>query len=1026
MDKKERERLFQNPTKEYRGKPFWAWNGKLEKEELLKQISFMKQMGFGGYFMHSRTGLETEYLGDEWFELTNQCADFGKQLGMESWLYDEDRWPSGIAGGMVTKDKRFRASFLKVEIYGEGEEKNAVWDETVQAVFLCRKHGTTVSQLRRCSGIVPVGRGEHLLVFRVEEAPLREVYNGYTYLDTMNREGTEAFLRQTHEQYRIHCGARLGDSIRGIFTDEPHRGPLFSTFSDGGDDRIPYTPRLWEEFEARFGYDLREYLPELFFRKEGEKIAKPAWDYVECCQELFLEGFAVPIQEWCRENHMIFTGHVLHEDSLTAQTVMQGSLMRFYAHMDYPGVDVLAMGGGCWWIVKQVASVARQLDKPWILSELYGCTGWQMSFRDYKFLGDWQALLGVNVRCPHLSWYTMKGEAKRDFPASIFYQSAWAKDYAYLEDYFSRIHVFLMGGRPRCGLLVLCPVESVWCYARSGAFRGLSAVDPDIVRLENMYETVFRILMEAHIDFDYGDEGILKEYGTPVEGGLKVGQCVYKKVLVAGMDTIRASTMALLETCRSMGCQVIFAGDPPTHVDAVASLGPKAMAEQGDWILLEPKAIAEQCAFGGEVAIEGEGSRHIFVQERQTEDARRIMLLNMDSQKSWNQVGICLGKGEGLTCFDARTGAVFTPEYEKKDGQIYVKTDMAAGEERLYEVSIRDADEGRRIGRMEKAEEEWEEISFPEEYAYEWSEPNVCVLDRVSIWKGEENWIEPMEVLKADRQFRARQNLPYRSGSMLQPWYQLKQTAEREGEEVLLRYLFQVEQIPRSCTLAVEDLEHIRRIEVNGEMIFDSSRFHIRGGEGWLDPCFSTLRLTDTCLRQGENQIDIWYDYHLIGGIEAVYLLGDFGVRLNQEGNMPYLTSLPETVRIGDLSQQGFPFYSGAITYRMPEGWGANGGDGPWEVTVHVEGFCGALVKLLGDIDERIAFPPYTGTVKNLRGMELVLTRRNTFGPLHQVPAVVQSYGPDNFLTEGTEWSERYMLLPQGLMKRPTGKRKRQ
>ena len=31
--------LFMNPTCEYRGTPFWAWNGKLSKEELLRQYA---------------------------------------------------------------------------------------------------------------------------------------------------------------------------------------------------------------------------------------------------------------------------------------------------------------------------------------------------------------------------------------------------------------------------------------------------------------------------------------------------------------------------------------------------------------------------------------------------------------------------------------------------------------------------------------------------------------------------------------------------------------------------------------------------------------------------------------------------------------------------------------------------------------------------------------------------------------------------------------------------------------------------
>ena len=66
----------------------------MHQDELFRQIGVLKDMGMGGYFMHSRTGLATEYLGDEWFRLINACADEGARLGLEAWLYDEDRWPS--------------------------------------------------------------------------------------------------------------------------------------------------------------------------------------------------------------------------------------------------------------------------------------------------------------------------------------------------------------------------------------------------------------------------------------------------------------------------------------------------------------------------------------------------------------------------------------------------------------------------------------------------------------------------------------------------------------------------------------------------------------------------------------------------------------------------------------------------------------------------------------------------------------------------------------------------------------------
>ena len=111
MDTNQIKQVFLSPSVEYRGKPFWSWNGELRGEELVRQAHIMKEMGLGGYFMHSRAGLITEYLGEEWFDLINEVADAAEADGMEAWLYDEDRWPSGSAGGKVTVDPQYRCSW---------------------------------------------------------------------------------------------------------------------------------------------------------------------------------------------------------------------------------------------------------------------------------------------------------------------------------------------------------------------------------------------------------------------------------------------------------------------------------------------------------------------------------------------------------------------------------------------------------------------------------------------------------------------------------------------------------------------------------------------------------------------------------------------------------------------------------------------------------------------------------------------------------------------------------------------------
>ena len=99
---------FKNPSAAFRGAPFWAWNAQLDKNDLLWQIDRLAEMGFGGFFMHTRCGLEIEYLGKEFMSLIQACAAYAKQTGMFAFLYDEDRWPSGAAGGFVTENKAFR------------------------------------------------------------------------------------------------------------------------------------------------------------------------------------------------------------------------------------------------------------------------------------------------------------------------------------------------------------------------------------------------------------------------------------------------------------------------------------------------------------------------------------------------------------------------------------------------------------------------------------------------------------------------------------------------------------------------------------------------------------------------------------------------------------------------------------------------------------------------------------------------------------------------------------------------------
>ena len=64
----------------------------------------MKDNGIGGFFMHARGGLKTQYMSEEWMYCIDACCDEAEKLGMNAWGYDENGWPSGFAGGKLLED----------------------------------------------------------------------------------------------------------------------------------------------------------------------------------------------------------------------------------------------------------------------------------------------------------------------------------------------------------------------------------------------------------------------------------------------------------------------------------------------------------------------------------------------------------------------------------------------------------------------------------------------------------------------------------------------------------------------------------------------------------------------------------------------------------------------------------------------------------------------------------------------------------------------------------------------------------
>ncbi|MBQ3178277.1 MAG: hypothetical protein IJB52_10700 [Clostridia bacterium] len=1020
---------FQNPGAPWRGKPFWSWNGELDREELIHQSHILGEMGFGGYFMHSRSGLITEYLGDEWFDLINSTADAGEKEGLEIWLYDEDRWPSGSAGGKVTEDPQYR---MKSLMLFETDPAAFEWGEDIIHAFaaVIGEDRLTMHGYRKLeNGEDPAdalasltGEGtKKILAFRIVPDKPNSNYNGNTYIDTMSYAAVEKFIELTHEEYRKRCGDRIGRSIKGIFSDEPHRGTTMDKTVEKDGVRtcpISWTDDLFDEFMKRYGYDVRPFLPEIFYRPDGEKLGKVRINYIDLCCNLFNERFAVPINQWCEKNGMIFTGHVLHENSMTNQTVPNGSLMRFYQNMGYPGIDMLTDKDFSYWVPKQLSSVCRQTGKKWMLSELYGCTGWELPLRQHKVVGDWQALFGINVRCPHLSWYTMEGESKRDYPASISYQSPYWQDYSFVETYFARLGVMLTQGQACCDVLVLNPIESVWGLSHIGWAQWISPTDPDVHALEAEYARTFRYLTGNRIDFDYGEEQIMAEnhrFSKEQEPLLHVGEASYRIVVVSGMLTMRETTYEILKTFLADGGKVIFAGELPAYLNGLPSDACRELLELGA-VQVPLEQVSEtiwemQKSMAGAEKIRVDAGEKVFLQTRQDGTSFTAVLLNTDAEHAADNITVhfCAGEGYQAQVWDPENGKRYVlSAAEEKNGIAVTVSLEAAGS--MILVFTRDAEDlpvwnpscGRETGKLTDGE-----------YAYELDEPNVCVLDYTRMkFDTDTEFGELDEVLRIDNRLRDRLGIERRGGEMLQPWFAKMKYTVPYGK-LTLEYPFFVDVLPEGTIWLAGERPEVQEYYCNGVRLTNTDPH-----DWWVDNAFKKMEIPAGVLKTGENVITIVTDFKRTTNIEAVYLLGQFGVIAKAGASR--LVKLPETLSLTDTAERNLPFYSGRVTLVIPEQtYGSHVDKAAEKILVKISHGTGTLISVeTSKGKQAVAWEPWTADVteavkagENLR-ITLVNSRRNSFGPLHCVPTLQWAYGPGNFVTDGAGFSDEYARVP--------------
>lgn len=1029
---------FAAPGPKFRSAPFWAWNCRVDKALIDRQLEVFRQMGMGGAHFHVRTGMETEYLSDEYMELIRYAAEQSGRLGMRAFLYDEDRWPSGSAGGKVTQDIRYAARYLLFTTVPYGKYPGKIrWkaDERHGNDAVRQENGTL---LRRFD--IRLDEQGYLRSYRVlrdseeavgtcwyvylESGPISAWMNNHPYVDVMSREAIERFRDVTYERYFSAVGEYFGELIPSIFTDEPQfaamKGTLAEPFSKE-DLFLPWTQELETQARDLYGLELCDALPELLW-DHADGISRARYCYHDLTAELFARAYCETLGNWCQEHGIVFTGHLMLEPTLFSQTVKIGEAMRCYRYFPkMPGIDMLCSEFE-YSTAKQCQSVLHQMGGTGMASELYGATGWDSDFRKYKLLGDWQAALGVTLRVPHLCWMSMKGEAKRDYPGSLFSQSPWYRKAAWLEDHYARINTAMTRGEPVVNVAVLHPIESYWLHfgpeSQTGGMREA---------MDQAFRQLTETLLFGLIDFDFLSEANLSWYmAQGSEPGVAM-KMRYRTVIIPELTTIRRTTLAWLKGFKSLGGRVILLGKSPACVDAKPSAEAQRFFAESQVVPNDPSAILAaleqdrlldirimepgRTLMRQRMKLPRKGSRvsSLIYQMREENKERWLLIANgrlpelcaVDPEIT---VEIKIRGRWKVSCLDTLTGNIQMMDTRQEADSTVVRRKWYLHDSLLLHLEPGHSEAC--VRHIPVANER--RITVPQEVAYCLSEPNVCLLDRAFYSLDKEKWHPDTgrqeDLLRLDNRCRELLGMPPRKKLVAQPY-----TLPPSEKGTLVYLKFQIESLISCGSLHLAgEFSHVKTIMWNGIPV------DIAPDGRFVDDSIGTLPLPG--LKAGENMLLVCQEITADSGIENFFLLGDFGVELR--GSTVRIVSKPETIAFGSVVHQGFPFYTGNITYRIPLPVSD-------DIRVRVPHYHGALVEAaLGTARENIAFSPYTTDLPGAgQGEELMLTlygnRQNAFGQLHMTPGVPYYPSPDSWRSTGDMWMEEYQPVEFGILGQP-------
>ena len=823
--------------KKYQCIPFWSWNDELDEQGLVEQVEWMYDNGVGGFFMHARGGLKTEYLGEKWFSCIKACSEKAEELGMEAYAYDENGWPSGFVGGKLLDDIENHDKYLTFAIGAYDEKAMVSYDMSGDA-------------LKRVNG------------------PCENCLNVYEHYaastaDILNPEVVDKFIAMTHEEY----AKRDTYSLKGFFTDEPQYYRWGTS----------YTKVLPAYFTETYGEDLLDGIGLLFVEKEGYRAFR--YKYWKAMQDLMLKNFAKKVYDWCDERNYKLTGHYVEESNMGGQMWCCGGCMPFYEYEHIPGIDWL--GRNAWKSISgtQVASVAAQLGKPQILTETYGCCGWDVTPQELKEIAECQYVDGVNLMCQHLLPYTEHGQRKRDYPAHYSNVNPWVKkNFKEFNDYFSVIGKMIAESEALVNVAMLHPIRSTYFnYKREDANRH------GIGELEDSLQSTEEEMSWRQIPHHYLDETLLAKYGKVDGKKMVMGKCAYDFIIIPKIYTMDKTTEALLREYANNGGKILLLDGKPEWLEG-EPFNYDYLVSNVTWEEIsaaQPYTAARQEQLYTAIRKEADGRTFIYA-------------LNLGKD---TDVEFALKEGTSFEKYD-----VLKDEYTV----IGTKVHFDKGESHVLYISDKKPAEKKGLKTLSLGEE-FTVCGMPQNYIF---------LDYIRYSTDGENYSAPLHHMGI-------------FDILLK---------ERYAGDLYLKYEVTVDEIPNVCALLAEDTNTIW-VEVNGVKVEKCGCSEVE--KALLKYDVAKLLKTgknEIVIKMNYFQNEAVY-YALFGenvteslknclaydsDVEGIALKGDFGVYGDFEAGRAANVVLGENFRIGkqtkvvtDLVEQGYPFFSGDITLKQ-------------------------------------------------------------------------------------------------------------